>query len=54
MATVPEIDARLPAERPGFFGKLAEVRHSWVAVVGVCLVVFWVVIALIAPFAAPL
>ena len=53
MATVPEIDARLPAERPGFFGKLAEVRHSWVAVVGVCLVVFWVVVALIAPFAAP-
>ena len=53
MATVPEIDARLPAERPGFFGKIAEVRHSWVAVVGVCLVVFWVVVALIAPFAAP-
>ena len=53
MATVPDIDARAVVDRPGFFAKLAEVRHSWVAMVGLFLVAFWVVVALIAPFAAP-
>jgi peptide/nickel transport system permease protein len=53
MATVPEIEVRAPAEPPGFFGKLLAIRHSWVAMVGVLLVAFWVVVALIAPYAAP-
>lgn len=54
MATIPEeLDAGVPAEQPGIFSKLLAIRHSWVASIGVLLVIFWVTMALIAPFAAP-
>ncbi|WP_084507625.1 ABC transporter permease [Geminicoccus roseus] len=51
MATIPEdIEVRAPAKPPGLFGKILEVRHSWVAVVGLLLVSFWVAVALLAPY----
>ncbi|WP_191059097.1 ABC transporter permease [Geminicoccus harenae] len=54
MATVPdELEIRAPAKPPGLVSKLLGLRHSWVAVVGATLVLFWVVVAVIAPFAAP-
>jgi peptide/nickel transport system permease protein len=52
MATIPEeFDVRAPAEPPGVLTKILAIRHSWVALVGVTLVTFWVVVALIAPYA---
>jgi peptide/nickel transport system permease protein len=54
MATIPDdIDIRAPAQAPSTLGKLLAIRHSWVALIGVTLVLFWVVVALIAPYAAP-
>ncbi|HEX2525786.1 MAG TPA: ABC transporter permease [Geminicoccus sp.] len=54
MASLPEeLDTRAPADQPGLLTTLLSIRHSWVATLGFCLVLFWVVIALIAPYAAP-
>ena len=54
MATIPEeVEIRAPAEPPGLLRKLLAVRHSWVAKVGSGLVLFWIGVALIAPFTAP-
>lgn len=54
MASIPEeLDTRAPAEQPGFVATLLSIRHSWVASLGFFLVMFWVVIAIVAPLAAP-
>ena len=54
MASLPqELEQRAPSERPGILAALAGIRHSWVAMIGLFLVAFWIVVAVIAPFAAP-
>lgn len=54
MASLPEeLSTRAPVDQPGVLAMILSVRRSWVASVGLFLVLFWIVVAVIAPVAAP-